>query len=146
MNPLLFLMNEQILVQIQLELYHHHFPIQNVQCQFPKKTWFKFLPKQNQLFNCKGSTDSSKFTTLLVQNLWLPRCSSVNPNPNDHSVDPSVNNEIESPVKEYSKQITPFLRQHFRTGLFDFQLSLSLSLSLSLCVSYCSIWLSKLSS
>ena len=67
--------------------------------------------KQKQPFNRRSDTDSSKITTLSVQNPSLPlthHYSSVTADPNNYPTNTtSVNNKIGSPVKKFCKTNYP---------------------------------------
>ena len=67
-------------------------------------TQYTFLPNGNIFFHRKSNTENSTFITSAVQNLSLPKYSSVNPTPNDYPTgNKPVHNEIGNLVKVYSK-------------------------------------------
>ena len=75
----------------------------------------------SQSFNQKGKTHRSKITIISVQNPSLSNYSCFTPNPHDSPTDTtSVNNEVESPVRVYSKTNYSFPPLSFRPGQSDF--------------------------
>ena len=70
---------------------------------------FKLLPKRPQSLHSKTNYKTSSLHSSTVPNPTLPNYSTDNTTPNDNSLDDTpASNDIDSPVKVYSKTNYPF--------------------------------------